>query len=245
MAQKIFTQSFHNRLNRAIRKLTPSEIQRVKKNPFEINDGDTTEIASYPDLSGLVLLKPEEDSDYLNKNSIAIYEYIELKPHQASDPRLWSYLALITFRDYMDSIRKIDQAKNVSQYIISHYLCAGASVKDMLLNDISLLWWTTHLTVSDNVDKYILTREAHSNQDYTRHLLPGVQGRNTNLRHAVLEYVVDNPELFKSAKMDKVRLIMRNLNLFAGTTLLPFCSKEDIKLKINSFRDEIENLNKK
>jgi hypothetical protein len=245
MAQKILTQSFHNRLSRSIRKGVKTEIERIKKNPFEIHDGDTTEIASYPDLSGLVLLKPDQDSDYLYKNSIALYEYIEFKPHQASDPRLWSYLALVTFRDYMDSIRPIDQAENVPQYIISHYLCSGASVKDMLLNDISLLWWTTHLTVRDMPEKYVLTREAHSNQDYTRHLFPGVQGRNTNLRHAVLEYVVNNPDLFKTSKMDKVRLVMRNLNLLAGTTLLPFCSKEEIKEKINSFKDEIENLKKK
>jgi hypothetical protein len=243
MSQEIFTQSFHKRLNRAVRKSSPSDIDRIKKLPFEIHDGDTTEIAPYPDLSGLLLLRPDQDKDYLYKNSIAIYEYIDLKPHQASDPRLWSYLALVTFREYMESIRKIDKAENVPQYIISHYLCAGASVKDMLLNDISLLWWTTHLTISDNVDKYILTKEAHSNQDYTRHLFPGVQGRNTNLRHAVLEYVIENPDIFKNTKMDKVRLIMRNLNLFAGTTLLPFCSKEDIKEKINSFRDELENFN--
>jgi hypothetical protein len=65
MAQKIFTQSFHNRLSRAVRKGTPSEIERIKRNPFEINDGDTTEIASYPDLSGLVLVKPEEARDSL------------------------------------------------------------------------------------------------------------------------------------------------------------------------------------
>jgi muconolactone delta-isomerase len=82
--------------------------------------------------------------------------------------------------------------------------------------------------------------------DYTRHLLPGSQGRNPAFRHAVLEFVVENPELFKAkreggtgSREGKVRFIMRRLNTFAGYQLFPFFNKQEIKELIADMRDEI------
>jgi hypothetical protein len=239
MAQKIFTSSFHNRLSQYVRQGDAATIRDLSNIPFQVDDASVIDVQGYPDLSSIVLLKKNEDKNYLVQNSIALYEALPLKNYQASDLRLWSYLSLITFRDYMESIRPIKNDKSQSDYIITHYLGSGSSVKALLLNDISLLWWMAHLTKTEGVDPYKLTREAHSLQDYTRTLLQNVQGRNAKLRHAVLEYVTENPDLFSEKKEGKVRLICRYLNFQAGVTLLPFCSKQEIKDRINLFRQDI------
>jgi hypothetical protein len=137
------------------------------------------------------------------------------------------------------------------QYLSAHYFCAGSSVKDLLLNDISLLWWGAHLTVQKDTEKpYRLTEEVFSMLDYTRHLLPGTQGRSPAFRHAVLEFVVENPELFKAkreggtgSREGKVRFIMRRLNTFAGYQLFPFFNKDEIKEVIAGMREEILHYN--
>ena len=75
--------------------------------------------------------------------------------------------------------------------------------------------------------------------DYTRHLLPGYQGRSRQFTHAVLEFVIENEALFSKNKEAKVRFIMRKLNFIAGYRALATLSKQDIKELIGKYRGEI------
>ena len=50
--------------------------------------------------------------------------------------------------------------------------------------------------------------------DYTRHLLPGTQGRSNSFRHALLEFVIKNDKLFLKYKETKVRYLMRKVNFY-------------------------------
>jgi hypothetical protein len=249
MPQKIFKQSYFDFLTRSIKRKDKSVIDKIcNSSPF---DDDSSYIeSSYPSASDIYLISKSEEN-YLLQNSIAIHQGLKLTRYQASDLRLWSYLALVVFRNYMESTRPINPPDNSSKlgekysdkfndYILRHYLFDGSSVGDLLLNDISLLWWVAELTITDDeADPYKLTAEAHTMQDYTRHLLPGVQGRDRAFRHAVLEYVSENKSLFENYKEGKVRLIQRKLNLEAGIKLFPCMAKDEIKQMIDRFRAEI------
>jgi hypothetical protein len=242
MAQKIFKEGFINSLARQLRKGDRNAVNLVKKVPLKFTDSDIVVVDEYPDLSGLNLSGNDQGKDFQFKNAILLYEALPITPYQASDPSLWSYLALVTFRSYMTALRSEipDEDEAAGRYLASHYFCAGSSVKDLLLNDISLLWWAAHLTVQkDCREPYRLTKEVFTMLDYTRHLLPGTQGRSPAFRHAVLEFVVENSELFKTKREGKVRLIMRRLNMFAGYQLFPLFSKDEVKSHIETLREEI------
>ncbi len=242
MPQNIFTSSFLARTTNLVRKGNTKIIGALIDADSKYEASDIIQAAEYPDCSTIKLNFKDAGKDFQFKNAILLYESLPMTPYLASDPRLWTYLALVTFRDYMKSLRPLaPETRNLSQYILTHYFCVSSSVKDLLLNDISLLWWVTHLTVSDtSEDKYRLTQEVFSMLDYTRHLLPGTQGRSKQLRHAVLEVVVENKELFKTHKEAKIRLIMRRLNTQAGFQLFPVFSKDDIKGAIMQLRPDIE-----
>jgi hypothetical protein len=250
MAQKVFKESYINLLAKQLRQGDSKTVKLLRKSPLVYTDENVVDLVDYPDLSELPLVDKSSDKDFQYQNAILLYEKLRINPYQASNPALWTFLALVTFRDYMSKLRSdisADNDLNEGRYLLSHYFCAGSAVKDLLLNDISLLWWGAHLTVQKDTEApYKLTKEVFSMLDYTRHLLPGSQGRNPAFRHAVLEFVVENPELFKAkreggtgSREGKVRFILRRLNTFAGYQLFPFFNKEEIKELMAEMREEI------
>jgi len=190
------------------------------------------------------LVLPDEDGFHDFENSKIIFEsYPNLTPVQATDSRLWTYLAHVDHWEYMKARRPIEEqpsSKRIS-YILEHWFIERPSAQALLRNDISLLWWVAYLTYDETKENsYELTEEAFSMLDYTRHLLPGVQGRNQAFTHSVLEFVIENRNLFKDYKESKVRFIMRKANFLAGYKVFPSLSKNEIKELFSKYRDEIE-----
>jgi hypothetical protein len=243
MAQRIFTNSFLNQLSNSLRKGDSASIQSIADGVLHFDDSNTLTLDSYPDLTAVKLDDPSSRAPDTKQfpNAVKLYEALRITPFQASDPRLWSYLALVTFRDYMGKKRPLEAVKkNHGSYILTHYVCPGSSIRNLLLHDIALLWWIPYLTASKEGDsKYQLTAEVFSNLDYTRHLLPGTQGRAVSVRHAVLEFVVENPDLFSEFKESRIRFIMRRLNMDAGYQLFPMLSKDEVKATISGMRAQI------
>jgi hypothetical protein len=252
MPSKILKKTIYDRLKRDIISGDESVINEICKNSFTFSDDKIISLDAYPDSTAIFLNKASETDNYLLENSKKIYEGLKLNEFQASNQCYWAYLSLVVFREYMEDIRPLNppdpkaqlgeiKSEKFINYIISHYLFRGSSVGDLLLNDISLLWWTAHLTYrEDKKDPYELTAEVFTMLDYTRHLLPGTQGRDKVFRDAVLEFVCENKTLFLSEKQDKIRLIQRKLNYEAGVRMFPILQKEEIKELINGFKSEIE-----
>lgn len=194
-----------------------------------------------PSVEGVKFVMPGDAPDFEFRNCVALHEALPVSPLIATDPRLWTFLAHVTFAEYMRKRRPVERqpAGNRSPYVIRHYYVEHVSTKSLLLNDISMLWWIAQLTKVPGKDPYRLTREVFTMLDYTRHLLSGSQGRNEALRHAVLEFVVENKPLFSSFKAEKVRFIMRRLNFVAGYCVFSTLSKAEIKALIAEHTDEI------
>jgi hypothetical protein len=243
MPQRIFKESYIGKISKHLRVGDAKTVALVKRTPLSFDTADVTSVEDYPDLSTVALLDEDQAQDWQLRNSVALHQALPITPFQASDPGLWTFLALVTFRSYMEKHRSEipDEDQAAGRYMLAHYFCPGSSVKDLLLNDISLLWWAGYLTIQpENKDPYVLTREVFKMLDYTRHLLPGVQGRSPAFRHALLEFVVENPDLFNTCRQGKVRLIMRRLNTLAGYQLFPIFEKSEIKQHIESLRAEIQ-----
>jgi len=248
MSSKLLKTPFYDSLKRDVIEAKESAIDEICDCTLNITDDQLLVLEAYPDASSITLFDSSV-SNYLLENAKKIYIDLKLTEFQASNQCYWSYLSLITFRGYMNNIRPLNPpdprlgdrySAKFCNYIISHYLFGGSSVGDLLLNDISLLWWAAHLTYcEDKNDPFELTAEVFTMLDYTRHLLPGTQGRDKVFRHAVLEYVSENKPLFSSKKEGKIRFVQRKLNYEAGVRLFPILTKEEIKELINGFRSEI------
>jgi hypothetical protein len=180
------------------------------------------------------------------KNAQMLFEaYKNLSPEDASDERLWTYLTHTVFWEYMQKRTKIRSGSNEAkgEYILTHWFLEPLSPKTIARNDISRLWWGAYLTYQEGAeDPYALTKQLFSMQDYSRTLIEGVQGRNKNVLHGVLEFVIDNPELFKKRKEAKIRFIMRAVNRTGGYKLLSTVSKEEIKNILKNMKDEIHSV---
>ncbi|MCH7883365.1 hypothetical protein IIA95_03040 [Patescibacteria group bacterium] len=197
-----------------------------------------------PALPGtLTKLKLRGYADLEYKNAKILFEaYQNLTPEDASDERFWAYLTHTTFWDYMKkrtNLGSVSEEKK-GDYILTHWFLDPLSPKTIARNDIARLWWSAYLTHDEKLkDPYMLTRQLFSMQDYSRTLIEGVQGRNRNVLHGVLSFVIDNPELFKQRKEAKVRFVMRKINQIGGYRLLSSVSKKEVKNTLKKLEKEI------
>lgn len=180
------------------------------------------------------------------ENAKIIHEaYKGLNHTQASDVRIWTFMSHVTFWDYMKKRCPVEEQplEKRGEYILEHWFINGLNPRTLLRHNIALLWWGAHLTYDDKrEDPYELTRELFSMLDYTRTLLPSVQGRNNIFSRALLEYVIENKSLFNRAKETRVRHLMKKLNYRGGYKLLPPLAKKDIKIIFDSYKSEISKI---
>jgi hypothetical protein len=242
--QKIFRLKF---LANLIGNLKKNKIDEgYLRNGIKFDDDDVLEVPGFTAPKELKLTLPAGSKKYDFENAVKVFEaYKDLSWTQATDARFWTYLTHVTCWDFVKKRSQIEKSEEGKRgdFILRHYFVVPVNTSQLLLNDISLLWWTAHLTYdSAKRDPYQLTKEAFSMLDYTRHLLPGIQGRNKKFAHAVLEYVSENKELFSKAKEAKVRFIMRKCNYVAGYRVLPSLTKVEIKKLIAKYKREINSI---
>ena len=185
--------------------------------------------------------QPQKPHDF--ENAKVFYQELKtMTATQATDHRLWVYLCHVPFMDYLRKRRPIEkqpEAKKV-QYVLDHWFLENPGPSALKSNDLFLFWWGPHLTYDkDRADPFELTKELFSMLDYTRHLLSGYQGRSRDFTHAVLEFVIEHPDMFSINKEAKVRFIMRKLNFIAGYRIIATLSKKEIKTLIGTYIDEI------
>src|SRR3989344_2795604 len=188
----------------------------------------------------LKLRMPEGNNHYDFENAKSLFEYYKaFSPVIATDARIWTYLTHVDFWHYMK--RRWPSETPSEDYILEHWFLKSPNPSWLLRNGISRLWWGAYLTYDKNrSDPYELTREAFSMLDYTRHLLPGTQGRSKNFVQALLEFVIENKDIFKNYKESKVRFLMRKANYVSGYKNFPAIPKGTIKAIFRQYINEIE-----
>lgn len=238
--QKLFRSTYVQKLKSNLRS-NGTEVYSLPHFVYEEKEvfENTTILTEYPEL---ILPEPGDNHDFENAK-IIFDTYKDMTPVQATDVRIWTYLAHVTYWEYMQKRRPVNDQpvdKKVS-YILQHYFIETLNSKNLMRHDISLLWWAAYLTYdSDREDPYQLTEELFSMLDYTRQLLPGTQGRNRNFVQALLEFVIENKEVFKNYKESKVRFLMRKANYVSGYKNFPALPKGTIKIIFRQYINEIE-----
>lgn len=234
--QKIFTGRYVDQLYSAVK--NGESIKDYSSEEIDIDPVNTytTPIvipATVPDLG----VKPSDDVD----SAIAVFEHLgPLSASQASDPRLWTYLSHVTFREYTMNRWKLDssdESKKKSS-IIDHWF-VSENDRRLRRHSIARLWWAAKLTVSPwesdptnfislkKEDKYVYTRTLLSTQDIFLNVLERSMGRSRKILIALLEAFRANSDLAENR--EAVRSLIKEVNLVLGYRKLTFLPYTEIQ----------------
>lgn len=245
--QKLFRYTLIEKWKRELAENKNFSLYLNKKERTDFEKDDILENRKIIISRPITLVLPESEKENHDfENAKRIYEaYKNLDSTQASDTRIWTYLAHVNFWDYMKKRSPVEKQskKKIGKYVLDHWFINGLNSKTLLRHNISKLWWGAYLTYDGHrKDPYELTKELFSMLDYTRTLLPSVQGRNNIFVKALLEYVVENKNLFSKAKESKIRYLMKKLNYWGGYAILPSLTKDEIKKILSTYKDSLKEI---
>ena len=200
----------------------------------------------------LILGGPETDF----QNAKIIFEAFKNKinPVQASDLRLWAYLAHVKHWDYMHkrwNINLTDEeeageekgednkssVKKTIDRIKTRYFFGASKGKAFVRQGIARLYWSAYLTYDANNDNpYEYTEFFFSKQDIFTSITERSYARNKILILAALKELKKHPELSR----DETRLFLAKLNQAGAITVLDFLNVEQAQQLCKKLMDEIQ-----
>lgn len=160
-------------------------------------------------------------------NAPLVHQYLgEMDRANASDARLWTYLALATYRSYMEKRWPLNESgddgdawkRRVKDRWIMH--SGSVSRGRLVRHGVARLWWVAHLTfepmASEGIakdDAYAYTREVFKSEDRINAIFDREVGAYNTVRRIVLDHAVS----LGSAATDKyLHKIMQYLTLVHG-----------------------------
>jgi hypothetical protein len=156
-------------------------------------------------------------------NAPRVYEFLgELDRANASDRRLWTYLAFVTYREYMTARWPLDGVKNWKNRVETRWLMLNATRGRLVRHGVSRLWWIASLTYDPHLehsltkasgDRFAYTRAALRNEDRVLGLFDREAGALPGLVRTVLEHASVGGA---RATDDHLRALMKELTLVYG-----------------------------
>lgn len=87
-------------------------------------------------------------------NAVAVFEYLgSMNRVLAADPRLWTYLAFVTFRDYMAQRWDPMTAQSWKNRVRDRWLIVASKRETLIRHGIARLWWVTSLTFDPKMSR--------------------------------------------------------------------------------------------
>lgn len=80
------------------------------------------------------------------RNARMLHRYLgPLSRAEASDPRLWTYLSCVQFREYTESRWPLDPDGKWRRRVRDRWIVKNGSRSELVRNAISRLWWAAHV----------------------------------------------------------------------------------------------------
>lgn len=201
----------------------------------------------------LVLGGPETDF----QNAKIVFEAFKdkLNPVQASDLRLWAYLAHVQHWDYMVSRWKIDvpdedddeelddnkrspREKTIDR-VKTRYFFGASRGKAFVRQGIARLYWGAYLTYDDTSDNpYEYTEFFFNKQDIFTSITERSYARNKVLILATLKELKKHPDLSR----EDIRLFLAKLNQARAITVLDFLDSAQAGQLCEKLMDEVHHV---
>jgi hypothetical protein len=180
-------------------------------------------------------------------NGPTVFQYVGvLDPSNASDPRLWTFLAFGTYRAYMEERWPLLAESSWKNRVQDRWLLRGATRGRLVRHGIARLWWITNLTYDAKCeyplskvdgDPYAYTRAVFGNEDRLLALFDREAGGISSVVRAVLEHVGKDTAYGRGSH---VRALMKELTLVMGFRDLGVLSPIDLDELIDEVRPRYE-----
>jgi len=191
------------------------------KDHFEYDPSQVVRLYGVPHPEGLLeQLDPTPEGDL--QTAIAIYEaYPNISPLFAQQDDLWVYLTHVDLFEYVKKRWPIKTGREVSlaeqcDYISNHWF---RHTKHLFRTTFAGLWWNIKLTVDEERDnKYELSEFLFKNQEFRTYSfgeLPLIRHREAMI--GVLEFLMENPNLFDNGFNAKARYIRLLFNIIGAS----------------------------
>ena len=188
-------------------------------------------------------------------NGPAVFEYVgALDASNASDPRLWTFMAFSTYRAYMEQRWPLVGESNWKNRAQNRWLLrgttrgrlGGTTRGRLVRHGIARLWWVTNLTYDAmceyplskvDGDPYAYTRAVFRNEDRINALFDREAGAISSVVRSVLEHVGKNDTYGRDNHM---RAVMKELTLVMGFRDLGVLSPTGLDELIEEVRPRYE-----
>ncbi|MBM6622267.1 DUF6339 family protein [Arthrobacter sp. JSM 101049] len=157
------------------------------------------------------------------QNAPLVYEYLgALDRANASDRRLWTFLAFSTYREYMENRWPLAEVRNWKGRVRDRWLMGNSTRGRLIRHGIARLWWVSSLTYDPQTkhplaqaagDPFAYTREAFKNEDRLNALFDREAGALPDLVRSVLEYATQGGP---QATDKHLQVIMKEMTLVYG-----------------------------
>jgi hypothetical protein len=156
-------------------------------------------------------------------NAPLVYEFLgAMDPANASDPRLWTYLSFVTYREYMEKRWSLNEESNWKGRAETRWTMPRVNRGKLVRHGIARLWWIASLThdptlryplSSDSEDPFAYTSAVLANEDRVNALFDREAGAIPAVIRCVLEHVDEDPQ-FQSDNY--IRRLMKEITLTYG-----------------------------
>lgn len=191
---------------------------------------------------------PHNDSD----TALMLLDAIgEMDRANATDPRLWSFLALVVFREYLLQRWPRTTGTEWKTAISERWLLTKPSRRKLLRHGIARLWWVANLTydpkcvrglTSKTGDPHAYTRWTFENQNRVQSIFERQLGSNQKLMWVMIEMLYGErkhqnaygSELANLNDSDAAKWITKEVHLRAGYRHLEILDDDEIKAEVIS-----------
>lgn len=170
------------------------------------------------------------------ENGPQVYEFLgALDRANASDRRLWTYLAFTVYRDYMEKRWPLTGLRTWKSRVQDRWLMLNATRGKLVRHGIGRLWWVTSLTYDgrcehvlskESGDSFAYTREVFRNEDRINSLFDREAGALPVLVRSVLEHAAQGGEYGTDKHL---AALMKELTLVYGYRDLAFLGGDGLR----------------
>lgn len=191
------------------------------------------ELSAFPKL-----LNADEASHDLENTKAFYTAYKNLTVSQATNPKLWAYLAHVDYWSYMRSRWPVEskEAHQKLNYIRAHYFHAYEASRSFMRHGIARLWWYGYLTYDPlREDPWELTKKLLEKLDIAQTLLERNLSRNRTVLHSILDFFIQEEERIPSGNKGRefIRSLVKYLNFHGGVSVLDILSPADLRETLN------------
>lgn len=181
------------------------------------------------------------------ENAPRVYEYLgALDRANASDRRLWTFLALSTYREYMEKRWPLEDLRSWKGRVQDRWLMLNSSRGPLVRHGISRLWWVAALTYDpkkehplskETGNAFAYTAEVFRNEDRLNALFDREAGALPDLVKAVLEHASQGGIYSTDGH---IREVMKEITLVYGYRDLSFLEKSAFEALVAASAPKVE-----